>query len=110
VARYLIQATYTPEAWAAQLKNPTNRRQAATPVIERLGGRIESFDYAFGDVDLVIIAEFPDNVAAAAVALAVNSSGAFKAFTTTPLMSVEDGIQAMRKAAEAGSVYRPPSA
>ena len=49
----------------------------------------------------------PDTVSAAAFSLAVAAGGAAKAFKTTPLMSVEAGIQARRKGAEAG--YRPPA-
>jgi uncharacterized protein with GYD domain len=110
MARYLIQATYTPEAWAAQLKNPQNRRAAATPLVEQLGGHLEAFYYAFGASDLVIIAEAPDNISAAAIGLAVTSTGAFKSYTTTPLLTVDEAMQAMRKAGEAGAAYRPPTA
>lgn len=49
MALYLLQVAYTSEAWAAQLKNPLNRREAVSPVIERLGGYIESAFYAFGE-------------------------------------------------------------
>lgn len=110
MAHYLVQATYTAEAWAAQLKNPQNRREAAAPLAERLGGRIEAFYYAFGTADLVIIADVPDNVSAAAIALAITSTGAFTSYTTTPLMTVEEGMQAMRKAAELSPAYRSPTA
>jgi uncharacterized protein with GYD domain len=71
-----------------------------------LGGHLESVYYAFGEDDVVVIAEMPDNVSAAAIALAVGASGAFKTFKTTPLMTVEEGIEAMRKAS--GTGYRPP--
>ena len=106
MARYLFQAAYTPEAWAAQINNPQNRVEVIRPVIENLGGRFESAYYAFGDYDVVFIAEVPDNVSAAALALAINAGGAMKAVKTTPLMTVEEGMEAMRKAGGAG--YRPP--
>ena len=107
MARYLFQLAYTPEAWAAQINNPQNRVEVIRPVIENLGGRFESAYYAFGDYDVVFIAEVPDNVSAAALALAINAGGAMKAFKTTPLMTVEEGMEAMRKAG--GTGYRPPS-
>ena len=107
MARYLFQGTYTPEAWAAQINNPQNRVEVIRPVIENLGGRFESAYYAFGDYDVVFIGEVPDNVSAAALALAINSGGALKAFKTTPLMTIEEGMEAMRKAG--GTGYRPPS-
>jgi uncharacterized protein with GYD domain len=106
MAHYLIEVAYTGEAWAAQVSNPQNRIEAIRPVIERLGGRIENAYYAFGDYDVVGIIEMPDNVSAAAFSLAASAGGAVKAIKTMPLMTIEEGIEAMRKAAGAG--YRPP--
>ena len=106
MARYLFQASYTSEAWAAQVSNPQNRMEVIRPVIERLGGRLESAYLSFGDYDVVVIAEMPDHVSAAAFSLAASAGGGVKAVKTTPLMTVEEGIEAMKKAAGAG--YRPP--
>jgi uncharacterized protein with GYD domain len=49
MGHYLIEVAYTSEAWAAQVSSPQNRIEAIRPVIERLGGRIESAYYAFGE-------------------------------------------------------------
>jgi uncharacterized protein with GYD domain len=106
MALYLLQVAYTPEAWAVQLHNPLDRREAVSPVVERLGGHIESAYYAFGDYDVILIIEMPDNVSAAAFSLAVSAGRAVKAIKTTPLLTIEDGIAAMQKATGAG--YRPP--
>ena len=106
MALYLLQVAYTNEAWAVQLNNPLDRREAVSLVIERLGGYIESAYYAFGDYDVVLIIEMPDDVSAAAFSLAVSAGGAVKAIRTTPLLTIEEGIEAMKKAAGAG--YRPP--
>jgi uncharacterized protein with GYD domain len=106
MARYLFQASYTSEAWAAQVSNPQNRIDAIRPVIERLGGRLECAYLSFGDYDVVVIAEMPDHISAAAFSLAASAGGGVKAVKTTPLMTVEEGIEAMKKAAGAG--YRPP--
>jgi uncharacterized protein with GYD domain len=57
MARYLFQASYTSEAWASQVNNPQNRVEMIRPVIERLGGRLESASLSFGDYDVVVIAE-----------------------------------------------------
>jgi uncharacterized protein with GYD domain len=103
---YMFQAAYTNEAWAAQIGNPQNRIEQVRPVIERLGGKILSAYYAFGEYDLVAIIEAPDNVSVAALALAVAAGGAMKAQKTTILMSIEDGLAAMRRAS--GTGYRPP--
>ncbi|HSF29374.1 MAG TPA: GYD domain-containing protein [Candidatus Tectomicrobia bacterium] len=106
MARYLFQASYTSDAWAAQVSHPQNRMEVIRPVIERLGGRLESAYLSFGDYDVVLIAEMPDHVSAAAFSLAASAGGAVKAVKTTPLMTIEEGIEAMKKAAGAG--YRPP--
>jgi uncharacterized protein with GYD domain len=107
---YLVQLSYTPEAWAAQVRNPQDRVELVRPFFEQLGGRFESVYFAFGEYDVVGILEFPDNVSVAAATLLVNSGGAVKAIRTTPLMSIDEGIRAMRKAHEIGETYRPPTA
>jgi uncharacterized protein with GYD domain len=106
MALSLLQVADTPEAWAVQLHNPLDRREAVSPVVERLGGYIESAYYAFGDYDAILIIEMPDQVSAAAFSLAASAGRAVKAIKTTPLLTIEDGIAAMQKAAGAG--YRPP--
>jgi uncharacterized protein with GYD domain len=65
-ARYLFQASYTSEAWEAQVSHLQNRSGVIRPVIERLGGRLESAYLSFGDYDVVVIAEMPDSISAAA--------------------------------------------
>ena len=109
MAHYLVQLTYSADAWAAQLRNPQNRVDVTRPLFDRLGIRIESVYYTFGDYDLVIVVEAPANVNAAALSLAVTASGACKAVQTTPLMTIEEGIAAMRMGAEAATVYTPPA-
>ena len=103
---YLIQAAYTGEAWGAQIKNPRNRVEQLRSAVEGLGGSIETAYYTFGDYDIMAIISFPDNTSAAAFSLAASSGGAVKGLRTTPLMTMDEGIEAMRKAGGAG--YRPP--
>jgi uncharacterized protein with GYD domain len=108
--RYLLQVAYTPEAWAAQLKNPQNRVELVGEFLKRLGGSFETAYLAFGDYDIVAVVDLPDNVSAAAFSMVVSAGGALKAIKTTPLLTVEEGIAAMRKGNEAAGTYRPPSA
>ena len=103
---YMIQAAYTSESWASQIANPQNRIEMVRPMFESLGGRIESAYFAFGEYDVIVIAEFPDDVSVAAVSVAINASGAFTTMKTTPLMTIEDGVEMMKKAG--GTGYRPP--
>lgn len=106
--KYLFQAAYSDEAWAAQTSNPQNRFAKVRGPVENLGGSIEAVYYAFGEYDVVAIIDFPDNVSASAWAIAARSGGALAGGKTTPLMTPEEGVEAMRKAGDAG--YKPPGA
>jgi uncharacterized protein with GYD domain len=103
---YLSRFSYTPETWARLTSNPEDRRQAAQTYIESVGGRLHGFWYAFGEHDGYNLWEAPDNVSMAAVALAIGGGGALRSFETTVLMSVEETMDAMRKAEQIQ--YRPP--
>jgi uncharacterized protein with GYD domain len=105
MAYYALQVAYNPQGWSALVKNPQNRIDAVRPAIEELGGSVEGAWFQFGEYDILLIANVPDNVSAAAFSMAVSAGGAVKAVKTTPLMSVEEGVEAMRKASK--SSYRP---
>lgn len=107
---YLVQVAYTAEAWAAQLKHPRDRQAIVRPLFDQLGGHIATAYYAFGPFDVVLIADLPDNRSAAALSLALTAGGAVKTIQTTPLLPLEDGLDAMRQAAAAGAVYQSPVA
>ena len=107
MAYYLAQVAYTPEAWAAQIKNPQDHWERIQAMYERLGGRIVGMWYAFGEYDLVAVVEFPDNVRVAASVMKFLAGGAVTAIKTTPLMTIQEGLEAMKQAA--GSEYQPPS-
>jgi uncharacterized protein with GYD domain len=102
----MFQVSYTGEGWGAQIRNPGNRLEAIRPALESLGGKIESFYLAFGEYDVVAIAEFPDNASVAAFSVAASAGGAIKSIKTTPLMTLDEGREMLTKAAGAG--YRPP--
>ncbi len=107
---YLVQLSYTPEAWTGQLKNPQDRRAVVQPLFERLGGHIETAYFAFGPHDVVLIAELPDNRSAAALSMTLTTAGTVKAIQTTPLLPIEEGLAAMQQAVEAGPAYQSPVA
>ena len=102
---YLIQVAYNSSGTAALVQEPQDRIEKVRPAVEGLGGRIESGYYAFGEYDIVLIVEMPDNTKAAAMALAVGAGGACSAYTTTVLLTANEATEAM--GAAAGSVYRP---
>src|SRR5712692_1626975 len=102
---YLHQVAYSREGWEALVKHPQDRIEAVKPAIEKLGGKINSAWFAFGEYDVVVITEMPDNVRAAAIANSFAVVGACNAVQTTPLLSVQEAVQAIKKAGESG--YRP---
>ena len=106
MAYYMVQFAYTSEAWATQTRNPQSPLDRARPLIEGLGGKIHSAFYTFGEYDVVVIGEFPDNVKAASAVVAVLAGGAVKGSKTTPLMTIDEGLEVMKNAE--GAVYRPP--
>jgi uncharacterized protein with GYD domain len=107
MASYLIQVAYAPAAIAAMVANPQNRLTALKPVLKQLGGKMTQAWFTFGEYDITGVMELPDNVSAAAFSFAVSAGGAIKAIKTTPLMSLEEGIEALRKAGELP--YKPPA-
>jgi uncharacterized protein with GYD domain len=103
---YLSRFNYTPAAWAKLIENPEDRRVAAKEYIEAVGGKLHGFWYAFGDHDGHILWEAPDNVSMAATALAIGAGGALSSAETTVLLTVEETLEALKKASSIK--YRPP--
>lgn len=108
MAHYLIEVGYTPQAWKSQVDSQANVVDRITPAVKAVKGKIVSIYYAFGDADLIGIMDFPTQEDAAAFALAVTGSGALRSYRTTPLLTVDQGIESMRRAAEASKKYTPP--
>ena len=102
---YLIQASYTVEALQALMKKPQDRTAVVAKAVENLGGSLTGLWLSFGDQDIVALVELPNNVSAAALALAIAAGGALKSTKTTPLLTVAQGMQAMKKASSSG--YTP---
>lgn len=102
--KYFFQASYTAEGIKGLHKDKASGRKAAVAAsLETLGGKLESMYWAFGADDVVGIWDLPDNVSAAALALAVSAAGAVK-IRTTPLMTVEEVDKALAKTTN----YRAP--
>ena len=104
---YMYQAAYTAESLAAQLKNPQNRVEAVgRSTCEAVGGKLVGGWYCFGDYDLALIADVPNNESMAAIAVAVAAGGKIRARKTTPLMTGAEGVAALRKADAVAKVYK----
>lgn len=108
MALYLTKFSYTPETWARLIANPEDRRKAAETYIESVGGKLHGFWYAFGAHDGYNLWEAPDNVSMASVALALGGGGAIKSLETVVLMTVDETLEALRKAGQIQ--YRRPGA
>ena len=103
---YMVQARLSREAFQAMATSDTDRRQVVGKMLEGIGGKLLGYYFAFGAADVVVIGEAPDNVSMASIAIAVASSGALADVTTTPLLSYEEGIEAIR--GSTGVTYVPP--
>lgn len=104
--KFLFEASYSPEGVAGvRSAGGSSRRDVVAHLAESLGGRLESFHFAFGDRDAYVIVDLPDNESAAAVALTVNGTGAV-AVKTVVLLTPEEVDAAGKRSVE----YRPPGA
>lgn len=102
--KYLIQASYVGEGVKGLLKEGgTGRRAAVEKLAASVGGTLEAIYYAFGETDIYVILDLPDNASAAALALTVGASGAVT-LKTTVLMTPEEVDVATKKSPS----YRPP--
>lgn len=88
--KYLLKVRYTGEGLAGVMKEGgTARRAVAADLAKNLGGSLETFHFAFGEVDAYCICDLPDNKAAATLAMTVSSSGRVS-IETVPLITVDE--------------------
>jgi uncharacterized protein with GYD domain len=106
MARYLVQANYTQQGIAGLVSSPQDRSGVLVTLVESIGGKVHSIDYCFGEFDVVIVMEAPDDIAMAGLSMAVGASGAVTNIHTTVLIPTADGFAAAQKAKEI--TYRPP--
>lgn len=107
MAQFLVEVGYTPQAWATLVKMPQDRSQAVQTAVQNLGGKIERVWLSFGEYDAVVIVDMPDSISAAAFSMAVSAGGSCRSVKTTPLLTAQEGMEAMKKAANCG--YQPVS-
>ncbi len=102
--KYLFTGSYSAEGARGVLKEGgTGRRAATDKLVASLGGTVEAYYFAFGSDDFYVIADLPGNAAAAAAALTVGASGAFRPRTIVLLTPEE--VDAATKLSPS---YRPP--
>jgi uncharacterized protein with GYD domain len=106
MSKYLVEAAYTADGLRGLQKDKASgRKQAVTKVVESLEGKVDSLYFAFGEYDVVIIADLPDAISAAALSLAVSATGLVRT-KTTALLTVEETDRALAKKVS----YRAPGA
>ena len=104
---FMSSFAYTPDVWAGLIRSPENREEIVGRILEDAGCKLRGLWYAFGDGDGFALIEAPDNNAAAGIAIAIASSGAFRKFETTPLMTQAETLEALHFAA--GVRYAAPA-
>ena len=97
-----------PEVWSGLIKSPENRTETVGRILEDAGCKLEGLWYAFGANDGFALIEAPDNVTCAALALKISSTGAFRRFETTVLMTQDEALEALEKAQDIA--YSAPGA
>ena len=104
MAKYLVKASYTAEgAKGVQNAGGTSRRDAVAAMAEGLGGSVESFYFGFGETDVYVVLDLPDNRSAAAASIAVNTAGGATSEVVVLLTPEE-----VDEAAKLSVDYRPP--
>jgi uncharacterized protein with GYD domain len=94
---YMYQASYTAKSMAAQLKDPQDPVEAIRPALEELGAKIVVAGFPFGEYDVLVVYEAPDDMTAASVAMAVAAAGEVKSGKTTRLLSGQEWLESLRK-------------
>ena len=104
--KYLYRSNYTTEGVQGLLQEgATSRRDAARQAAESVGGTLEAYYYAFGETDVFIIVDLPDDVSAAALKLAVAATGTITGDTVV-LLTAEQIDEATKKQ----TAFRAPGA
>lgn len=90
MAKFLFTGSYTSEGARGVLaEGGTRRREVAEQIVTSLGGTVEAYYFGFGSDDFYLIADLPDNAAAAAGAMTASASGAM-GIRTTVLLTPEE--------------------
>ena len=97
MALYMYQASYTAKSMAAQVKDPQDPVEAIRPTRDDLGAEIVVAGFPFGEYDVVVVYEAPDDMTAASVAMAVAAEGEVKSAKTTRLLSGQEWLESLRK-------------
>ena len=108
--KYAYLGGYKQESWASMIADPGERQAAVQKAAERVGAKVESLYWTFGEDDFLLIAEAPDDAAAAAIAVGVASTGALRGIRTVKLITAGEMQGILTKAKDVVGAYVPPGA
>lgn len=108
MTKYAFFFSYTSESWARMISSPGDRTAVVRQVLGAVGGSLESIYWMSGSWDGIAIGDVPDGVSAAAVSIAVTSSGAFKQNQTHELLTQEQLEDALQRASAVAQGFQPP--
>lgn len=108
MAFYLARAKLSQQFMNALVERPEDRFVKTTKLLKSIGGRLHYYFFTFGQYDIVLIYELPDNIAAASLSMVLSAAGTVTEVETTPLLTMEEAIDAMRAASDTVGVYQPP--
>jgi uncharacterized protein with GYD domain len=97
MALYMYQAAYTAKSMAAQIKEPHDPVEAVSTTLEELGAKVLVTGFPFGEYDVLIVYEAPDDMTAASVAMAVAAEGEVRSAKTTRLLSGQEWVESLGK-------------
>lgn len=108
--KYAIMFSYSSDSWSQMVQNPSDRAAATRQLAESVGGTLETFYWMFGPHDGLAIVDVPDSVTAAALSVAVASTGAVSNIETHELITADDATALLQRAGSARSSYQQPGA
>jgi uncharacterized protein with GYD domain len=108
MAKFALFFSFKPETWDQLMKKPSDRGAAVRHLSESVGGTLEAMYFMFGDRDGLVILDAPGADSAAAMSVAVLSTGAFSHVDTHQLIAPDDLSSVLEKAARARESYHVP--
>jgi uncharacterized protein with GYD domain len=103
---YISRGRFTSDAVKGMLAKPENREEAVAKLFESVGGRLIGWYLTFGHHDWLVIAEFPDEKAAASAILAAAAGGSLSEIETTVAMTAKDAHATFESAGKAAKGFR----
>lgn len=104
--KFLVEANYTAEGYKGLLKDKASgRKTAIASAVKKLGGKLDAIYFCFGDKDVILVVDLPDNISVAALSSAACASGMSRT-STTVLLTVAEADEALSKVV----AYTPPGA